>query len=453
LHRRDAGKGLVALANGGTRGVQEAGGLMRLWTRGEHGGVAAAPVVPWLARLSIPRLSPKALRYRDFRLILIGQTISITGNWAQVVAQGLLLLDLTNNSAAMLGLLGFTYLAPGIPLSLLGGVLTDRIDRKRLLVSAFMVEAGTAFALWAFVALGNAEVWHLFVTVLILGSCSALRQPPLQSLVPDLVPGDTVLNANTLRYAALYLGRAIGPLVGGLMIATIGFSGAFFVNALSFVAPLIAVWVARIPAKPAGSGKTLLAQLAEGSRYVLRERVILGLLALVLIPSLLALPFLYILPVYGREAFDLGSAATGLLMGAFGAGALVGLVFMLAKGDIERRGRWLIATAFAQVAGLSLVAFAPHVSVAIVITGVLGAIGIVYQNILTTLFLVLPPAELRGRTLGFMNFAGNFQPFGNLAIGVLAAAIGVRLSIEVFAVLLLATFLLTIINVKAIRDV
>jgi hypothetical protein len=173
----------------------------------------------------------------------------------------------------------------------------------------------------------------------------------------------------------------------------------------------------------------------------------------VLIPSLLALPFLYILPVYGREAFDLGSAATGVLMGAFGAGALVGLVFMLAKGDIEHRGRWLIATAFAQVAGLSLVAFAPHVSVAIVITGALGAIGIVYQNILTTLFLVLPPADLRGRTLGFMNFAGNFQPFGNLAIGVLAAGIGVRLSIEVFAILLLATFLLTIVNVKAIRDV
>jgi MFS family permease len=413
----------------------------------------AAPALPWLGRLSIPRLSPKALRYRDFRLILIGQTVSITGNWAQVVAQGLLLLNLTNNSAFMLGLLGFTFLAPGIPLSLLGGVLTDRIDRKRLLVSAFMVEAGTAFGLWAFVALGNVEVWHLFVAVLILGSCSALRQPPLQSLVPDLVPGDTVLNANTLRYASLYLGRAIGPMIGGLMIATIGFSGAFFVNALSFLAPLVAVWLARIPSRPAGSGTTLLAQLAEGSRYVLRERVILGLLALVLIPSLLALPFLYILPVYARDAFDLGAGVTGVLMGAFGAGALVGLVFMLAKGDIAHRGRVLIAAAFGQVAGLSLVAFAPHVSVAVVITFVLGAIGIVYQNLLTTLFLVLPPADLRGRTLGFMNFAGNFQPFGNLLIGALALAVGVRWSIEVFAIALLATFLTTILSVKAIRDV
>lgn len=425
---------------------------MRLRITGERGG-AAVPTLPWLARLNIPRLSPRALRYRDFRLIFIGQTISITGNWAQFIAQSWLLLDLTNGSKFMLGLLGFTFLAPGIPLSLLGGVLTDRIDRKRLLVSAFMFEVSVALGLWAVVALGNVEVWHLFVAVLILGSSSALRLPAMQSLVPDLVPGDTVLNANTLRYASLYLGRAVGPMIGGILIATAGYSGAFFVNSLSFMAPLIAVWLAHIPSRPPGDGKTLLAQLAEGSRYVLRERVILGLLALVLIPSMLALPFLFILPVYAREVLNLGPGAAGVLVGSFAVGALVGLVFMLAVGDIQHRGRWLIATAFAQAAGLSIVAFAPHVSLAIIITGGLGAIGIVYQNILTTLFLVLPPAELRGRTLGFMNFASNFQPFGNLMIGGLAAVIGIRLSIEAFAVMLLVTFLVTILSVKALREV
>jgi len=276
---------------------------------------------PWRDVL-VTRFS--ALRHRNFRLYVGGQIISLTGTWMQTVAQGWLMHRLTD-SAFWLGLLGFTQFLPVMLLSLWAGAVIDRMDKRRLLCltqGAFLLQA-TLLAL--VVTTGVVRPWMVLALAGVFGMVNAFDMPTRHSFVVEMTSREDIGNAIAINSAVFNSARIVGPAVAGILLATVGEGGCFWLNALSYVAVLVCLARMDLPRREfCRRGASLGAGLAEGVRYAWRTRALRNLLLLLGITAGIGFQYQLLLPVYARVVLHAGPKVYGLLLTAFGAGALVG---------------------------------------------------------------------------------------------------------------------------------
>jgi MFS family permease len=279
----------------------------------------------------------RALRNRNFRLFWSGNFLSNIGTWMQNVAQGWLVLTLTNSSF-WLGVVGFAGSIPFLIFTLFGGVIADRVNKRRLLLitqTAMMLLAFLLAALAYFKVIG---VWGVAAIAFGNGVAMAMNAPSYQALVPKLVRRDELTNAIALNSAQFNMSRILGPTLGGYAMLLLGVAGNFFLNGLSFLAVLWALVHIRYPEEPPARHGSMLSSLHAGFAYLHGERQMRVLMSMTAAVSFLGLPFITFIPYFAKIQLNVGESGLGWLMAASGTGSVLGAMTIAVLGNIRRRG-------------------------------------------------------------------------------------------------------------------
>jgi MFS family permease len=366
------------------------------------------------------------MRYPAFRWFFFGQLISLLGSWMQTTALQWLAYRLTG-SVLSLGAITFASFLPVLLLSLFMGVVVDRYPRRRLLVltqSSFMVLA----AILAYLTYSGAVTYNILLGLsLLLGVANALDMPARQAFFSDLVDREDLLNAIALNSSVFNGTRILGPALGGLVVATWGEAMAFGLNAVSFVAVLLALLAMRLPPQPArGPTAGGAGELRQGLRHLRGDRAVLGLVVMIAAFSLIGFPAAVLLPAFADEVLGLGVEGYGALMAAMGVGALVAGVLLAIRGKTAPSPRQLLLQRMIFAASVILLAFARTLPLVVLALVAMGYALIAQLTVTNTLVQLLAPDALRGRLVSAYTWAlGGFWPLGALLLGAVGQQIGV----------------------------
>jgi MFS family permease len=367
-----------------------------------------------------------ALASPVYRRFMVGVFIGTIGSWMQTTAQGWLVLDLTD-SPALLGVTSAIQSAPTLVLSLLAGVLADRIDLRRLLVVTQGAGALLAGILAVLTTTGTIQLWHVLVIAALAGSAQAFGMPAFQAVVSTIVERHAIGNAIALNSAQFNLGRILGPAIAGLAIATGGLALAFWANALSFV--IVAVVVALLPIRSPSAlvriEASMWSNLVDGIDYLRRERVIRVLVVLATVPALFVLNYLVLMPVYARDVLEIGAPGLGILTAGVGIGALSGALGVAVLRPSGGSGGLLLLGLTVSSTALVVFAVSRWLPLSLVALAILGAAQVAYYATTNTLIQILVPARLRGRVMSLYILTSlGVIPFGNLLAGLVAQRFG-----------------------------
>jgi MFS family permease len=368
----------------------------------------------------------RALRHRDFRWFFVGQGVSQMGTWLQMIATSWLVYHLSG-STLLLGVAAFAQQIPFLVLAPVAGVFVDRFDRRRLLMVTNSIAALQASAMFALVALGTVQPWHLIAGNLVLGLVNAWDAPARQSILIQLVGGRADLaSAIALNSIMMNLARFLGPMVGGVLIAALGERWGFGANAASYFAMLFAL--SQIPARPPSSvpaDGNMLRQLAAGTRYAYGFLPSRCALLLLTSASVTVGSYVSMMPWFAREAFHGDSGTLGLLISAAGLGALTGMVYLALRPGIRGLFRLIGRTVALAGAALCVFSFSTTLWLALPALYFVGLGLMLTAASSNTVLQSIVPDELRGRvaSLYVMSFIG-MTPLGALATGWVAEHIG-----------------------------
>lgn len=388
-----------------------------------------------------------AFRHRDFRVLWSGALVSTIGTWMQKYAQSWLVISLTG-STFYLGLDDLLSQLPIILFTLIGGVIADRHDRRRLLIGSQYVQATSAFLLAVLVWTGNVQIWHVLALSFLSGCGQAFGGPAYQSLVPSLVPRKDLPNAIALNSIQFNLSRVLGPMLGTPILILIGAAACFFLNSLSFFVVVIALMSLRITHTPQKASSHILHDLRGGLDYVRSEPAIRMLTVLVVFSTFLSWPLTTLLPYFALSVLTGGSYETRLagLMIAQGMGAIAGALIVAGLGKFAHMGRTLLSI---QVGlGLLLAAFAytRWLPLSYLLLFVAGATMMMVFSLSSSLVQLVVPDRLRGRVMSiYMLALRGGGPVGAFTAGWLATYITAPLMLAVNGGLLslLALYFLT----------
>jgi predicted MFS family arabinose efflux permease len=359
----------------------------------------------------------KAFSYRDFRLMWFGACTSSIGTWMQIVAQGWLIYRLSH-SAFLLALDQFLGGIPIFLFSLIGGVVADRVERRRVLLGSQWIQLASAGLLTILVATGTVHVWHILCLSFVSGFAQAFGGPAYLALVPMLVDREDMPNAIALNSIQFNMAVMIGPALGGAILARMGETWCFGLNTFSFLAPILSLSfiAARVP--PAKTGESVFASLKEGIRFVRSRHSMEALIVLAFCMTALAMPMRTYLPVFVKDIFHRGPGTFGNLLAMMGFGSVCGSLTIAGLGNFHRKGRVALIMLIclgAGIAGFALsrvlpLSFAMLVLVGFAMMGVFATVSSLVQLITTD--------EMRGRVMSVYNFAfRGGMPMGNLMSG------------------------------------
>ncbi|QJY50384.1 MFS transporter [Pseudonocardia broussonetiae] len=368
-----------------------------------------------------------SLRIRNYRLYASGQIVSLAGTWMQRVAQDWLVLDLSGGSATALGLAAALQFGPTLVLSLWGGVLADRVDKRRALIALQAAMGLCALVLGTAVVTGVVALWHVYLLCLLLGCFSALDVPVRQSFVPELVGDAQLGNAVALNSLTFNLARIVGPSVAGLLIAVTGTGWVFLINSASFAAVITGLALMdparlhRVTPVPRAPG-----QLRAGLRYVRGRPDLVAVLALVFLVSTFGINFYMTLALLARSVFGLGADAYGLLTSLLAVGSVAGAVLAARR---VRRPRLRLVAGSALVFGVLVVlaGLMPTFLLTGIVMVPLGFAALTFTTAANSAVQLAVEPAMRGRVMGLyiLLFLGG-TPVGAPLLGLLAESWGGR---------------------------
>ena len=375
-------------------------------------------------------------RHRRFALLWAGAFVSNIGTWMETVGVGILVTSETGQ-AGWTGLVAAAGFVPTALLAPLGGALADRVPRRTLLLTTTSFQILFAGLLTLVTSLGDPSPGVVTLIVFGAGCANAIGFPAFQSMLPDLVPRDDLPGAVALSSAQWNLGRVIGPALAGLVIGLGGYELAFALNTLSFFAVFAVVASFTLPPPVSAAGMSILGSIREGARFVRGDpalRFVVGCMAL---NSLLAAPFIALIPAVALDVFHEEKLGTAVLVTAQGIGAVcMGLALATLFGRFGTR-RVLLGVLFSLPVALVLYALAPTLPLAVIAIFVVGALYLGSLSSFTTVAQLRAPAELRGRVVSvLMMLIGALYPIGSVVQGAIADEIGLRATTTGAAVLL-----------------
>ena len=409
------------------------------------------------ASISLPRgvnLRPGggALAVDDFRRFWYGSILSNVGSWMQIVAQGWLILQLTN-SAFYLGLVGLVRAVPALSITLVGGVLADRLDRRRLLMVTQTSAALLAILLGILDITGVITVWQILILAFFSASVMAIDNPTRQALIPDLVGKENIASAVGLNSAAWNAAAVIGPSVAGVLVATISTSGAFFINGLSYVMVIYAVWrIAPRPRLPR-SGQSIVENLSAGLSYIFQDRRIWGLVVVLAVPTFFGSPYIQFMPIFAQDILHRGSGGYGVLMAATGIGALTGALMVGRVSRSKRNGRTLLILTSIFAAALILFSMSHWFVSSLAILLIVGSAETLFMATGNTLLQLNVPPEMRGRVMSVYSLIPmGMMPLGSMILGSIGQTIGTPITVAGGALIVLAFGILSFRLFSAVRE-
>ena len=370
-----------------------------------------------------------ALKYPNYRLWFYGQMASLLGTWMQATAQGYLIYQLTH-SEAFLGYVGFIGGLP-VLLMLFGGVVSDRMSRRDMMVvtqSAMMI---LAFVLAGLTFARVIQPWHILVLAFLLGLANAFDTPARMAFTLEMVKREDLNNAIALNAAMFNVATAVGPAVGGIAYAALGPGWCFTINGISFIAVIVALVLMKLAPVPVPTRKIeVFRELTEGIRYVFQQRTILTIILLLGVTTLLGNSFGTLTPAWAVTELKGDATTNGLLLSARGFGALAGALVIASMGRFNYRGKLLMIGSIVFPISIILFALTRWLPLALVFLVLAGLSTVFFYNLCNSLVQTLVVDELRGRVMSLYSlvFFG-LMTVGSLMIGNLAEILGNPLTI------------------------
>jgi len=388
-----------------------------------------------------------SLQHPNYRLWFTGQVISIVGTWMQATAQGFLVYELTQ-SAAFLGLVGFASGVPSWLFTLFGGVIADRVSRRKLLITAQCAMMVLAFLLAFLVFTDLVQPWHVVVLAFLLGVANAFDAPARQAFVVELVGRADMTNAIALNSSIFNIGTVIGPAIAGLVYSWLGPAWCFTINGISYLAVIGALLVMRLAALPRQprERKPVLPELMVGIRFAFGNSNIRILMIVVAAVSVFGMGLMTLIPAWASAVLQGDVRTNGWLLSARGVGSLIGALMIAYLGSRNMRGKiWAVGSL---VLPMALIVFAifKELPVSLLMLVILGWAFMAVVNTTNAMIQSWVPDELRGRVMSVhvWVFMGSL-PIGSLLAGELAERLGAPTAILINGSILLAITLLTVI--------
>ncbi len=393
-----------------------------------------------------------AFGYRDFRVLWFGACTSSIGTWMQSVAQNWLVLSLTG-SAFFLGLDAFLSQLPIMLFTLIGGVVADRRDRRRMLLGSQYVQMTAAFTLALLVEFRVVHIWQILALSFTTGFAQAFGGPAYQSLIPSLVDKKDLPNAIAMNSIQFNLARVIGPLLAGVALATLGMVSCFTLNGLSFLAVIVALFSLRVTHTPVVTTERVGTQLRVGLAYVRHHRVLGALIVLAFATTFLSTPLLTLLPVVTQKVFHQDVGQYSRMMSFSGAGAVFGALIVAWLGRFRQMGT--VALIVQVVFGALIVGFglSRTMWISYAILFVAGAALMTVFSTVTSLVQLTAPNEMRGRVMSiFMVAFRGGMPLGSLTAGYLANIWSAPNTLIVAGILMAVVAVYFLLRHRVVRD-
>lgn len=386
----------------------------------------------------------RALGYRNFRLYWTGQVISQVGTWLQIVAQGWVVYNLTD-SPFMLGLVNFAALVPVVPVSLLAGVFSDRLSRKKLIIVTEFVLMLQALIMAGLIWLGLIQVWHVIVLSFILGAASAVEQPARLAFVVDVVGKDDLSNAIALNSSSTNTARIVGPALAGVIITATGEAACFFINGISYLFVIWALFAIHLPVQMKNKGSIkVIGSLKDGFTYLKENPVIYGLLLIISLASFLTIPYIALMPIFARDILQVGANGLGFLLTAVGVGAIAGAI-QVANLKPGKRGEWLVTANILGPVFLVVFCFSRNLYLSLSLVILVGASNAIRLTLANSLTQLNTENDYHGRVMSVFNLLFNgLSRVGALVIGGFAEIISISWVLGISAIMsaILGVFML-----------
>lgn len=376
-----------------------------------------------------------ALAHRNFRLYWTGQFSSVLAQYMEIVAQGWLVLQLTN-SPLMLGLTGLAHAIPTIVLTLLGGVIADRTDRRRIMLVAQAAAAGLFFTLATLITTERVLVWHIMVLAFVSGCLKAFDRPSRYAILTQMVPRGEIANAVALGSAVWQLNRLVGPSVAGMLIYLYGVGVTYYA---CFFSSLIALclWLRIRTDQPKveGGGIGLLKHMLDGLSFIVTNELFYTLIGMTFFNSVFGMSYVILMPVFARDILHVGSRGFGFLQATTGVGAFAGTLVVAYLAASRSKGWHAIIGAGTFGVLIIGFAFSQWYTASLVLVFLLGLSNQVYMTTINTILQLNLPDQLRGRVMGIYGLTWDLMPVGGMLSGTIAEFAGAPLAVAVGGVL------------------
>jgi predicted MFS family arabinose efflux permease len=388
----------------------------------------------------------KAFQYRDFRLMWFGACTSSIGTWMQIVAQGWLIYRLSH-SAFLLALDQFLAGIPIFLLSLIGGVVADRTERRKILLISQYIQMACAGVLTILVATEVVRVWQILSLSFVAGVAQSFGGPAYQALIPTLVDREDMPNAIALNSIQFNLAVTVGPALAGITLARLGEKWCFGLNALSFLAPVVSLLIISARFVPETTKESMFNSLKQGIHFLRQQGSMEALIVLAFCMTALSMPMRTYIPVFVKDIFQRGPETYGNLLSLMGVGSICGSLAVAGLGNIRNKGRFALSMLICLGLGISGFALSRFLTLSYVKLVVVGASMMAVFATVTSLVQLITTNEMRGRVMSVYNcaFRGG-MPMGNLATGWLVPRFTVPLVLGAngFLLVLLALYFLLV---------
>jgi MFS family permease len=392
--------------------------------RGTGNGTRVQSKPTWPASLKGLR-TLESFQFHDFRWLWLGTLSAFMGISMQQITRGWLVLRLTDDSPLALSLVMMSFALPLTFASALGGLMADRFPRKHMILYCQSGNAVMTLLLATLDITGLIRFWHLMVIGFINGTLAAFNMPSRQSIVSDIVPPESLMNAISLNAAGMNLTRTIGPALAGLLILYLDTAGVFYLIAGVHAFSVFCMAMLRTGYTPAKrSGKGAVSDIREGFRYAIGSPTLLGLVIMAFVPALFGFPYLALLPAWAREALNVRSDGLGLLMMFMGMGSLVGALVLASFSRLRRRGAFLMANSLAWGMALAVFSQSGSYTAALPLLLLIGLLSAVFMSINMTLMQTYSSLEMRGRIVSMAMMTFGLMPLSAVPFGALAERIG-----------------------------
>lgn len=400
-----------------------------------------------------------ALAQRSFRWYWIGMFGLAFATEVQRFSFPWLAYYLTE-STIMVGLVGLFLGLPALVLTPFGGVLADRAGRGAIIrITLAAALAGSAALALLLLVFGEINVWIVLGFAALSGALSAFDGPARQAIVPGLVPRSALLNAMALTSSAWSISRIAGPAVAGVLLAVLlawnaGPGGVFLTAAAGYGLIYLCMRQVQVPPlPPRASNQSVLREMAEGFRYIGRDRLVRILFVIMFVNSTFGMSYLLIMPVFAAEVFEVDTTGLGLMVSSVGIGALLGTFLLASTGGFQHRGRVLIVTSV--LFGVALIAFALSVSfvMALIVLLLSGGIASWYQTNAHTLLQMIVPDAVRGRVMGTYTLIWALAPLGAAILGAMAAVWSAPTAVAIGGTVVVVVTLVSAVLVREMRAV
>ena len=387
------------------------------------------------------RRSVSAFSHRNYRLFFTGQAVSLVGTWMQQVAQAWLVLELTDGDPLWLGIVSAAQFLPVLLLGLFAGVLADVLPKRQTLLAVQVVMMLLAAVLAVLTATGLVQVWMIVLLAILLGCANAVDMPVRQSFAIELVGREDIGNAVALNSAMFNGSRIIGPALAGLTIAAFGVAAAFAINALSFLAVIVALLMLdetklRTPPRIArpGSASAVMENLVEGLRYVRHTPLVLLAVLVVGGVATFGMNFSVLIPAFAADDLASGAAGYGFLMAASGVGSLIAALALAFRGK-PHSSRIATGAIILGIGSVAMAAISSYAS-AVILMVLIGYGGISMAATANATIQLAVPDDLRGRVMSvYTTIFASSAPVGGLLMGAIASGFGPAVAIGIGGVL------------------